>query len=53
MATSERTPVLLLDDVVKTYGAVRAVDGISLKAFAGEFIALLELHRPPDRRDRR
>src|ERR1700678_2557253 len=34
-------PALLLDNVVKTYGAVRAVDGISLTASAGEFIALL------------
>ncbi len=35
------TPALLLDNVVKTYGAVRAVDGVSLTAQAGEFIALL------------
>src|SRR5277367_5684513 len=41
MATDEGTPALLLDNVVKTYGANRAVDGVSLKAFAGEFIALL------------
>jgi ABC-2 type transport system ATP-binding protein len=41
MATDERTPALLLDNVVKTYGPIRAVDGVSLKAFAGEFIALL------------
>jgi ABC-2 type transport system ATP-binding protein len=34
-------PALLLDNVVKTYGPVRAVDGVSLKAEAGEFIALL------------
>ena len=32
---------LLLDNVVKTYGAIRAVDGVSLKVSAGEFIALL------------
>jgi ABC-2 type transport system ATP-binding protein len=32
---------LLLDNVVKTYGSVRAVDGVSLAAQAGEFIALL------------
>ncbi len=34
-------PALLLDRVVKTYGPVRAVDGVSLTAQAGEFIALL------------
>ncbi len=34
-------PALLLDKVVKTYGPIRAVDGVSLKAQAGEFIALL------------
>ena len=33
--------VLLLDNVVKTYGAIRAVDGVSLSARPGEFIALL------------
>jgi ABC-2 type transport system ATP-binding protein len=41
MATQEGTPALLLDNVVKTYGAIRAVDGVSLKASPGEFIALL------------
>src|SRR5262245_48468201 len=34
-------PALLLDNVVKTYGPIRAVDGVSLKAEPGEFIALL------------
>jgi ABC-2 type transport system ATP-binding protein len=34
-------PALLLDNVVKTYGPIRAVDGVTLKAHAGEFIALL------------
>jgi ABC-2 type transport system ATP-binding protein len=34
-------PALLLDNVVKSYGAVRAVDGVSLRVQAGEFIALL------------
>src|SRR3989442_11338397 len=34
-------PALLLDNVVKTYGPIRAVNGVSLKAHAGEFIALL------------
>jgi len=41
MATDDRAPALDLDSVVKTYGTIRAVDGVSLKAFAGEFIALL------------
>jgi ABC-2 type transport system ATP-binding protein len=41
MATDEGAPALLLDNVVKTYGAVRAVDGVSFSASAGEFIALL------------
>jgi ABC-2 type transport system ATP-binding protein len=35
------TPALLLDNVVKTYGPIRAVGGVSLKAEPGEFIALL------------
>jgi ABC-2 type transport system ATP-binding protein len=34
-------PALLLDRVVKSYGPVRAVDGVSFQARAGEFIALL------------
>ena len=41
MAADEGAPALLLDDVVKTYGAIRAVDGVSLRARAGEFLALL------------
>ncbi len=41
MASDEGAPALLLDDVVKTYGAVRALDGVSLHASAGEFVALL------------
>jgi ABC-2 type transport system ATP-binding protein len=41
MATGEGAPALLLDSVVKTYGAIRAVDGVSFGASAGEFIALL------------
>jgi ABC-2 type transport system ATP-binding protein len=36
-----QVPALLLDRVVKTYGPIRAVDGVSLVARAGEFIALL------------
>jgi ABC-2 type transport system ATP-binding protein len=34
-------PALLLDNVVKTYGPIRAVNGVSLIARPGEFIALL------------
>jgi ABC-2 type transport system ATP-binding protein len=41
MAMGEGAPALLLDNVVKTYGAIRAVDGVSFAASAGEFIALL------------
>ena len=37
----EAPPALRLDDVVKTFGPVRAVGGVSLTARAGEFIALL------------
>ncbi|HEY6257872.1 MAG TPA: ABC transporter ATP-binding protein [Xanthobacteraceae bacterium] len=36
-----RIPALRLDKVVKTYGPIRAVDGVSLDAHPGEFIALL------------
>src|SRR3984885_7942530 len=41
MAMGDGAPALLLDNVVKTYGAIRAVDGVGFKASAGEFIALL------------
>ncbi len=41
MSTYERVPALLVDNVVRAYGAIRAVDGVSFTAFAGEFIALL------------
>jgi ABC-2 type transport system ATP-binding protein len=41
MASDDSAPALLLEDVVKNYGAVRALDGISLRASAGEFVALL------------
>jgi ABC-2 type transport system ATP-binding protein len=40
-AMQDGAPVLRLDNVVKAYGPIRAVDGVSLKASAGEFIALL------------
>jgi ABC-2 type transport system ATP-binding protein len=41
MASDERTPALLLDNVVKTYGPIRALDGVSFNARPGEFVALL------------
>jgi ABC-2 type transport system ATP-binding protein len=41
MALDQGMPALLLDNVVKTYGPIRAVDGVTLKVCAGEFIALL------------
>jgi ABC-2 type transport system ATP-binding protein len=41
MAADESTPALFLDGVVKTYSAIRAVDGVSFAARPGEFIALL------------
>ena len=41
MATEEATPALRVADVIKTYGAIRALDGVSLTARAGEFVALL------------
>ncbi len=41
LTQGERIPALFLDNVVKTYGPIRALDGISLTAFAGEFVALL------------
>src|SRR3984893_2280414 len=41
MTMDESAPALLLDNVVKTYRAIRAVDGVTLRASAGEFIALL------------
>jgi ABC-2 type transport system ATP-binding protein len=41
MAADDGAPALLLENVVKTYGAIRAVDGVTLRATAGEFIALL------------
>jgi ABC-2 type transport system ATP-binding protein len=38
---AKSAPALLLKQVVKTYGPVRALDGVSLVAEPGEFIALL------------
>jgi ABC-2 type transport system ATP-binding protein len=40
-AQSGAEPALLLDRVIKSYGALRALDGVSLEAKRGEFIALL------------
>ena len=34
-------PVLRLKDVVRTYGPVKALDGVSFEAHKGQFIALL------------
>src|SRR6201987_991335 len=34
-------PALSLDNVVKTYGSIRAVDGVSFSVAPGEFVALL------------
>ena len=41
MAREDGTPALLIDGVIKTYGPIRALDGVSFAASAGEFIALL------------
>jgi ABC-2 type transport system ATP-binding protein len=41
LTQDERIPALFLDNVVKTYGPIRALDEVSFTAFAGEFIALL------------
>ncbi|MGE0035670.1 MAG: ATP-binding cassette domain-containing protein [Xanthobacteraceae bacterium] len=38
---AKAAPALFLEQVVKTYGSVRALDGLSLVARPGEFIALL------------
>jgi ABC-2 type transport system ATP-binding protein len=39
--TDPGPPALLLDNVVKSYGPIKAVNGVSLVARAGQFIALL------------
>jgi len=44
LTQGERTPALFLENVVKTYGPIRALNGVSFTAFAGEFIALLGLN---------
>ncbi len=37
----KKTPVLRLENIVRAYGPVRAVDGVSFDAYPGQFIALL------------
>jgi ABC-2 type transport system ATP-binding protein len=41
MTPKQSAPALLLDKVIKTYGTIHAVDGVSFSAAAGEFVALL------------
>jgi ABC-2 type transport system ATP-binding protein len=41
MTVKQSAPALLLDDVIKTYGSIRAVDGVSFRVASGEFVALL------------
>jgi ABC-2 type transport system ATP-binding protein len=41
MTRNPSGPALFLDSVVKTYGSIRAVDGVSFSVAPGEFVALL------------
>lgn len=41
MTYEQGEAALVLDKVVKTYGPIRAVDGVSFSAAPGDFIALL------------
>jgi ABC-2 type transport system ATP-binding protein len=41
LTQGEPTPALFLENVVKSYGQIRALDRVSFTALAGEFIALL------------
>jgi ABC-2 type transport system ATP-binding protein len=41
MTPQQNGPALLLENVVKTYGSIRAVDGVSFSVAPGEFVALL------------
>src|SRR5262249_17108672 len=41
LAGNRAQPALLLDNVVKSYGSNKAVNGVSFAAYSGEFIALL------------
>jgi len=40
-AVATRAPVVVLDDVRKTYGAITVIDALSLTIGAGEFVVLL------------
>jgi len=41
MIESSSTPLLLVEDAIKSYGSRKALDGVSLSIGAGEFVALL------------
>jgi ABC-2 type transport system ATP-binding protein len=41
LTQGEGRPALFLENVVKSYGPIRALDGVSFSADAGEFVALL------------
>ena len=41
MTSKQSAPALLLEKVVKAYGSIRAVDGVTFNVASGEFIALL------------
>jgi ABC-2 type transport system ATP-binding protein len=41
MMPKQSGPALVLDNVVKSYGSIRAVDGVSFSVAPGEFVALL------------
>ena len=40
-ATNDQTNALALQDVARSYGSIKAVDGVSFAARPGEFVALL------------
>ncbi|MFY9837371.1 MAG: ABC transporter ATP-binding protein [Xanthobacteraceae bacterium] len=41
MTSKQSAPALRLENVVKAYGSIRAVDGVSFNVAPGEFVALL------------
>ena len=41
MTSKQSAPALLLDNVAKSYGSIRALNGVSFSVSPGEFIALL------------
>lgn len=41
MKAASRSSVIVVDDVRKTYGDLRAVDGVSFEVGAGEFLGIL------------